>query len=197
MNNQLMLFFETNKSLIGETYHTGGHKYLVCSVARSGFFPPNRPFPHLLIPDDNSILANSIRQNPGDFFTIPFADLKFSPELLKKGLFIQDAFLVKNTDQAKKVSEKEPFPQEITFKVRDQKKKRGENYAPNTYDHELEIEPFSLGIEGLPEISQIRFSFGYNQSLENEPNSLINTKLYNSKFLAESTGKTFTLKVKI
>ncbi|CAJ0886474.1 6899_t:CDS:2 [Entrophospora sp. SA101] len=77
-----------------------------------------------------------------------------------------------------------------------QKKTRKEEFGIGSYHHELEVEPFSLGIEGLPEISRISFCFGYAQSLENSPNSLMKTKLYNSKLLAESAGKTFTMKVK-
>ncbi|CAJ0756237.1 9824_t:CDS:2, partial [Entrophospora sp. SA101] len=105
--------------------------------------------------------------------------------------------LVKNTDQVKKITQKEfSSSQTITFKVLGQKKTRKEEFGIGSYHHELEVEPFSLGIEGLPEISRISFCFGYAQSLENSPNSLMKTKLYNSKLLAESAGKTFTMKVK-
>ncbi|CAG8619331.1 9048_t:CDS:2, partial [Ambispora leptoticha] len=175
------LSFQTNESTVGKTHFIGGHKHLCCSYIRSGFAPLNHPFPHLLVPGDNSILTNSIINNPdgGDFFTIPFSDLKFCPSFLKKGSPIQDAFLVKNTNRVKKITEKELGSfQIITFKVLNQKKIK--ESAPGTYRQELEIEPFSLGIEGLPEISKIIFSFGYGQSLESTPDSLMKTKLYNS-----------------
>ncbi|CAJ0883666.1 22186_t:CDS:2, partial [Entrophospora sp. SA101] len=154
----------------------------------------------IIIPDDNSILTNSIRNNPNnsrDIFIIPFTDLKFQPNFFKNVFAAQDILLVKNTDQVKKITQKEfSSSQTITFKVLGQKKTRKEEFGIGSYHHELEVEPFSLGIEGLPEISRISFCFGYAQSLENSPNSLMKTKLYNSKLLAESAGKTFTMKVK-
>jgi hypothetical protein len=84
----------------------------------------------LLIPDDNSLLASNIRNNSvgGKFFSIPFSDLKFKPKLLeyqndkRKHL---DGFLVKNTNQVKKITDQEVrSPQTLTVKVRSQKKIR-------------------------------------------------------------------------
>ena len=153
----------------------------------------------MLVPDDNSVLANSIHNNPNnsqDLFTIPFTDLKFQPNFFKNIFAAQDVLLVKNTDQVKITQKEFSSPQTITFKVLGQKKTRKEEFGIGSYSHELEIESFSLGIEGLPEISRIDFSFGYGQSLENSLNSLMKTKLYNNKLLAESVGKTFTMKVK-
>ncbi|MCE8162655.1 MAG: hypothetical protein I3273_02235 [Candidatus Moeniiplasma glomeromycotorum] len=196
MDNQLFLNFQTNESFLGKTYFWEGSKYWCCFFYRSGFALLNYSFPHSVVPDDNSLLVNSIRNNPagGEFFSIPFSDLKFQPEFLKKGSLIQNAFLVKNTNQVKKITEKELFPsQTINFRVLNQK--RVEKPAPGTYQHELEVEPFSLGPEGLPEIRQVVFNFGYSQSLESEPDSLIKTKLYNNKLLVKTVGKTLTMKV--
>jgi hypothetical protein len=186
--------------VIGETHFIEGRKYLCCSIDGSGFAPFNHAFPlaYLLVPDDNSVLANSILNIPddgGDFFTIPLSDLKLQPSFLKKGSSVQDAFCVKSTNRVKKITEKELGPfQTITFKVLSQKQTKKEESGIGSYHHELEIEPFSLGIEGLPEISRIVFDFGYAVSLENAIGSLMKTKLYNSKLLAESAGKTFTMR---
>jgi len=198
MNNRFYLSFKTNEPAVDKTHFIEGHKYLCCHITNSGFSTPLQlPCLFLLVPADNSILANSILNNleGGDFFSIPFSDLKFQPTCLRKNSSTQDATLyVKNTNQVKRITKKEIGSfQILTFKVINQKKMEGP--APGTYDHELKVEPFSLGIEGLPEISRIVFGFGYVQSLERTPGSLMKTKLYNSKLLTESVGKTFTMKI--
>jgi hypothetical protein len=153
---------------------------------------------HLLVPDAHSILANSIRSMPNnpdvrkELFAIPFTDLKFRPKFGKKNY---SAFQVKNTNQVKKITENQRPAGEITFKVLNQKKKESGIPDPRCYYHELEIEPFSLEVEGLPKTSQIVFDFGYGQSFELSPETLIKTKLHNSKLLDESAGKTFTMKI--
>src|SRR5438874_2207646 len=81
---------------------------------------------------------------------------------------------------------------EETYQV---KGKKNSIHDPRCYFHELETEPFSLGIEELPEISKITFNFGYGQSFQNSPGTLIKTKLHNSKLLDKSSGKNFTVKV--
>src|SRR5688572_8455696 len=111
---------------------------------------------HLLVPDDNSILANSIRNNlerEKKIFSIPFTDLEFRSNFHQK----ISAFRVKNTSQAKEINENQRSAQEITFKVLGQKRKKSSIPDPLCYLHELEIEPFSLGIEGLPKIFRIVF----------------------------------------
>lgn len=200
MNNQFDFTFRTHQSLRGEKYSWEGRQYLLCSITANNCLI-TEPLTHLLIPDDNSLLANHIRNNPqgGEFFSIPLSDLKFLPKLFKKNDDLdlnQSAFLIKSTSQIKKITEKEVhFPQILTFKVKKQWKFRGELYAAGTYEHYLEIEPFSLGLEGWPEISKITFGFGFGSSLERTPGSLMKSWLYNHKILEESVGKTFTMKI--
>src|SRR5438552_2392122 len=64
------------------------------------------------------------------------------------------------------------------------------------YQKRLETEHISVGLEGLPEISKIKFSFSYTQSLESSSDSLIKTSLHNHPILTEITGKTCTMRVK-
>jgi hypothetical protein len=86
MNNQFYFSFQTHQSFEGENYSWEGRQYLLCSIAKNNCLLIKEPFTHLLIPDDNSILANHIRNNPegGEFFSLPLSDLKFLPKLFKK-----------------------------------------------------------------------------------------------------------------
>jgi hypothetical protein len=75
--------------------------------------------------------------------------------------------------------------------------KKSEADEKGNYKHELEIEPFSLEIEGLPEISRIIFNFSAPLPGQIEVDGRIkDTKLYNSKILVESAGKTFTMAIR-
>src|SRR5687768_4948244 len=98
MNNQFNFSFKTFRSLVGKiTYLLEGRKYLLSSISVNNFLLDPLPFPHLLVPDDNSLLGNSIRSNSqgGECFTIPLADLKFLPKFFEKnGDFEFGAFLV-------------------------------------------------------------------------------------------------------
>lgn len=159
----------------------------------------------LVVPADNSILANEVKNSPDSdiFWTTPFSNLKFKPKFLikKQGTnseYSCDGLLIKDPSQVKKQTGTDQPTAEITFKVLSQKKVKRTTEDPDSrcYAHELEVEPFSLGIEGIPEISRIIFDFGFGQVFENTPGTLIKTKLYNSKLLEESTGKTFKMRVK-
>ena len=158
----------------------------------------------LIIPSDNSTLVNEVKNNPNSdiSFITPFSNLEFKPKFLTKrginGEHSFDGLLIKDTSQVKNQTGTEKPTTEITFKVLSQKRvgRTTEDPDPRCYSHELEIEPLELGIEGLLKISRIVFDFGYGQSFENTPGTLIKTKLYNSNLLEKSVGKTFKMKVK-
>lgn len=199
MSQQPVFYFNINKSVVGETYQEGNQKYLVAILTVSNILCPNGAFSHLVIPDDNSIVANSVRTNlASDYFTTPFSNLKFCPDLFKgKGVSGSNVgWIIKDTSQVENIHQpNEPPLTEITFKVINQKKVIKEGFAEGCYHHELEIEPLSSGIEGMPEISTIVFEFTPGGGIPIDK-SLNETKLYNSQLLAESAGKTFTMKVR-
>ena len=69
MSQQLSFYFSINKSAVGETYQKENQKYLVAILPIANIFCPNDAFSHLVIPDDNSIVANSVRTNStSDYF---------------------------------------------------------------------------------------------------------------------------------
>ncbi|CFW93460.1 protein of unknown function (LPXTG-motif cell wall anchor domain) [endosymbiont DhMRE of Dentiscutata heterogama] len=200
MNNNFNFYFATTESLIRiKNYTDGGQKYLVANFTKDDFCELDNPRTHLIIPDDNSLLASHVKNNPDgyDVFFTPLSNLKYRPGF-QKGRQIINGLLIKDTSQVKKLIETERTQAEITFQVISQQKKiEGENPNPKNYSHELVVKPFSLGIEGIPEISRIIFNFisllpGQTQ----REKGLIKTELYNSKLLAESAGKTFSMKVK-
>ncbi|CAI2165511.1 2660_t:CDS:2, partial [Funneliformis geosporum] len=163
-----------------ETYSWKGKKFLVVGFEK-GFSFVNGPFRFLLVPDDNSELVKQIKTG--------------SAGGRKK--YYRQFLLIKDTEEIKKV-EAEPLPSLITFKVISQKKttaERSEN--PSDYNHELEIEPLYLGMEGLPPITRLIFEFfdDINPS-STSPRLLKNSKIYNSDILTKSAGKNFTMKVK-
>ncbi|CAJ0851228.1 2159_t:CDS:2 [Entrophospora sp. SA101] len=65
----------------------------------------------------------------------------------------------------------------------------------------LEVEPFSLGIEGMPPITRLEFLFSTKENPQPGPSEpgikkLTESDLYNNKLLTEGTGRNLTLKVK-
>nr|CAG8439252.1 2920_t:CDS:2 [Entrophospora candida] len=147
-----------------------GKKYLLCNLAGHNISSSLVKYQTLLIcPDDKSILASHIKNDPYAevCFTVPVSNLKFRLNFHQrpKRTYPFSAFQIKDTNQVEKVELEKPSfqqmgkypPAQFTFKVISQKK--GEVDEKGEYKHELEIEPFSLGIEGLPEISRIIFDF--------------------------------------
>nr|CAG8538831.1 1760_t:CDS:2 [Entrophospora candida] len=137
----------------------------------------------LLIPDDNSsIVVKQIKnRQEGDYFTTSFSNLEFKPNFLN----------LKENNQLEKIAANEPPLPAITFKVISQKRNDNES------QHLLGIEPLDLGIENLPKIKQILFCFYGNCSgASTTSKSLKESKFYNSNILAETAGKTFTMKIK-
>ncbi|CAG8847720.1 13970_t:CDS:2, partial [Racocetra persica] len=106
-----------------------------------------------------------------------------------------NGLVVKDTSQVKKIVGTERPQAEITFQVISQQKKtQGADPDPKNYNHELVVKPFSLGMEGIPEISRIIFIFSSLAPGQKEvEKGIIKTELYNSKLLAESDGKTFNI----
>ena len=96
MNTKNIIYFRTMKSAAGETYLVENRQYLCCSIWWSNLSLVYHSPLHLLVPDDNSILADSIRNNPNnsrDLFIIPFTDLKFQPNFFKNIFAAQDVLI--------------------------------------------------------------------------------------------------------
>ncbi|CAG8445082.1 18102_t:CDS:2 [Cetraspora pellucida] len=122
----------------------------------------------LIIPQDNPTLISQIQnRQPNDLFTTP---------------------LIKDLTKLKKATGVPSFP-EITFKVIESFRQFG------SYEHELEIEPLDLGIEGMPPITKIIFVFA-DSTIPTLYKPLTKMKLYNSNTLTQSVGKQFTMRVK-
>jgi|SRR6185436_7544 len=204
MNKQF--YFQTSGSFTNEiSYQENEKKYLLTGLDAHNIIISTRFQTQLICPDDNSILANHIKNDPyadGTFAT-PVSNLEFKPNFLQKGKYNYGALLIKDTNQLKKAELEKPAPRqvakwpssELTFKVINQKK--GKVDERGNYEHELEIEPFALEIEGVPKISRIVFDFSspLPGQIEAEK-SIKDTELYNSKLLTESAGKTFTMKIR-
>jgi hypothetical protein len=81
MNNNFIFSFETTEpsEYVGKTYDEAEQKYLVAGL--SGCSIIKRKASYLLVPDDNSVLANHIKNNLHyEFsFNTPFSNLKFKP----------------------------------------------------------------------------------------------------------------------
>jgi len=158
----------------------------------------------LLVVDDNSDFVNNFKKDPfipGFFFTTPTSNLKFVPNFHKitaadgsSGMV--HVLQIKDNSKITKneVGAKERL-QSITFKVVGEKKV---NESGEDYSHELTIEPLDLGIEDLPAITRIIFSFhhlGPGRKRHPDMKGLEETWLYNHRILTESVGKSFSMKV--
>ena len=82
MNNQFIFSFETAEpnEYVGKTYQEGHQKYLVATLSGCSIIKTKASY--LLVPDDNSILANHLKNDLHyDYsFNTPFSNLKFKPE---------------------------------------------------------------------------------------------------------------------
>jgi hypothetical protein len=153
-------------------------------------------------------------------FSTPFTNLKFKLDFSQKleKSYEGNALLIKDTSQIEDLkinnpSRKQtnpPSPYQITFKVVKQYKegygsKNGkkltysESFSKHgEYKHILEIEPLDLGIEDLPPITQLTFSFFNETNPLAEGNlELAKRELYKAKTLENSVGKTFSLKTQM
>lgn len=154
-------------------------------------------------------MASQIKKDPeerGVLFNTPFSNLKFKPCFRTKKFGdgsegVYHGWIVKDTSQVKKISESEelPFPQ-LTFQVVSQKKGQVDEWG--NYSHELIIEPVSLGVENLPPITCLVFSFSSpppGSGMVEDPTikNLKKSELYNSDILTNSVGKTFSVAVKV
>ncbi|CAG8793394.1 34968_t:CDS:2, partial [Racocetra persica] len=197
MNNKFSFYFETAEAAEARTHTDGNQKYLVADYTKSNFQVWDNSLIRLLIPDDDSLLANHVKNNPdaNDVFVVSLSNLKYQPDFRKIGSLNFNGLVVKDTSQVKKIVGTERPQAEITFQVISQQQKTpGEDPAPGNYNHELVVKPFSLGIEGIPEISRIIFKFTpLIPGQEEGEKGIIKTELYNSKLLAESAGKTFDI----
>jgi hypothetical protein len=149
-------------------------------------------------------------------FATPFTNLKFIPNFSEEvdKEHEGDALLIKDPQRVEKLTEtrniKSSSPYQITFKVINQRK---EGYGEESngrrltyqesftkygfYTHILEIEPYDLGIENLPPITHLIFSFATESNPSAAGNyKLTKSELYKSPILENSVGKTFTMKVK-
>jgi hypothetical protein len=176
-----------------------------------------------LVPKDNSTFAKEVeeiinKKKGGEhIFATPFSNLKFKPNFNKNEDNIGGAghaLLLKETNQVEKLAEVRNItsssPYQITFKVLNQHKEgygqgkggRKLTYQESfskygSYTHILEIEPLDLGIENLPPITRLEFAFADETNpLASGNYELTKCELYKSKILENSTGKTFTMKVK-
>ncbi|CAG8595611.1 4659_t:CDS:2, partial [Paraglomus brasilianum] len=146
------------------------------------------------------------KEAEGDFFTTPFTNLEFKPHFSqkvdkeRKG----DALLIKDPNQVEKLTEtrniKSSSPYQIAFEVVNQVKEglgRKADGERESYTHVLEIKPLDLGIKGLSPITRLVFYF-YDEinPLAAGNYELTKCELYKSPILANSVGKTFTMKVK-
>lgn len=193
-------FLETINPLLEE------EKEYYCLILDNFHFSTNKLI-YLAVPNDNSNLVNQFKNFiSGERETIgvlscPASNLRLNSDLIKKRGFEGDGLLVKDTSQMEISSFQPKVINQITFKVISQKKTRKAGFRPESYSHELEIEPFSLGIEGMPAISRISFDFFPPEPLndlkgEELGKGLAETYLYNSKMLAESEGKVFKMGVR-
>lgn len=183
-----------------DTYHKDGLNYLCSALFVPSFVIISETATTLLIPDDDSDLANNFRKNPlgpNDFlFYTPTSNLKFIPNFHKIGSRMINGLAIKDNSKITK-HEKGAAErlQQITFKVIGENKvKKGEK----NYDHDLTIEPLDLGIEGLPAITRINFGFHHPEpghKRDPDMKGLEETWLYNHKILTESAGKSFSMKV--
>lgn len=160
--------FQTQENESDENYQEGGRKYIVSGLGGANVLVGFNP--DLICPDDNSDLANHIKTNPSliDTFSTPFSNLEFRKGVVKNKNwnFGFDALIIKNNDQVKRKSEYKAPAQPLTFKVISQKKETSvmigkliSKLPEGDYIHKLEVEPFSIGIEGLPKITWINFHF--------------------------------------
>lgn len=178
----------------------------------------------MLVPKDNSAFSQQIKEvidkcdnNNPDLFATPFTNLKFKPDFSEKleKTYKGHALLIKDPKQVEKLTEirteKSPCePYQITFKVVNQIKKGfilgedgktltyEESFRQNgSYEHHLEIEPLDLGIEGLPPITRLIFSFASSiNPLGHGVRELTKCELYKSPILENSVGKFFIMGVK-
>ena len=168
--------------------------------------------PFLIVPDDNLPIINQIKnRKKDDIFTTSLENLQFKPDFIDeyggKGRkpSYTDGFLIKDISKLEKVNQTISSFAEITFKVVNQRKLGhviGTTYEESfskygSYDHELEIEPLNLGIEGMPPITKIVFEFfDPGPAQISLFTTLTKSKLYKSSILTESVGKIFTMRVK-
>ncbi|CAG8530606.1 14272_t:CDS:2 [Cetraspora pellucida] len=190
MDSKFSFYFETAEVAEARTHTDGNQKYLVADYTKSNFQVWDNSLIRLLIPDDDSPLANHVKNNPdaNDVFVVSLSNLKYQPDFRKIGSLNFNGLIVKDTSQVKKIVGTERPQAEITFQVISQQKKtQGADPDPKNYSHELVVKPFSLGIEGIPEISRIIFIFSSLAPGQKEvEKGIIKTELYNSKLLAES-----------
>jgi hypothetical protein len=160
----------------------------------------------LLVPNDNSTFARQIKEvvDKDETYHNAFAT---SAENLKIKLNFWSAknltfhgLLIKDTSQVEKVavnnSKPTLEPGQITFKARKYTEKDKNEWG--SYIGELEVEPFSLGMEGLSPITKLNFRFITKENPSPGPKDphikeLTESELYKSKLLAESAGKTFSM----
>ncbi|CAG8721097.1 10814_t:CDS:1, partial [Ambispora leptoticha] len=174
-------------------------------------------------PKDNSTFSKQIEEIidknkvEGELFTTPFTNLKFKPNFSEKveKHYEGDALLIKDPNQVEKLTgtniidiKNQHQPYQITFKVLNQHKE-GYGYGNGKrlsyqesflkygdYIHVLEIEPLDLGIEDLPPINRLSFTFANEINPLAEGNlELTKCELYKSPILENSVGKTFTMQV--
>ena len=202
------IYFQLNSTTapLPNDWTENGQKYLLFTFSHPEYhifnFGANNERGILLVPDDSSEIVNYAKNNLGSktFYATQLTNLKFKPNFIDvmggKGNqpWYYNGLLIKDTSQVEKLAGTEIVLPEITFKVKSQTKKKDEEISSN-YSHELEIEPLDLGIEGMPKINHLTFNFFVPLQIPlYKP--LTKSPLYNSNFLTESVGKTFTMKVK-
>ncbi|CAJ0898638.1 6859_t:CDS:2 [Entrophospora sp. SA101] len=173
MNTKIFLYpFQLSPrylQCIPTSYIEGKQKYLFFVLEYSIKFENKIPVTYLLVPDDNSVFVNYLKKNGIDVddakaeeqlnncFSTNLDNLKFKPDfIVGKTAYQGKCFLVEKRN-------KTPLTP-ITFQVNRSTKVRLDKLFPGGgyknsagYAYELEIEPLSLGIEGMSPIARIVF----------------------------------------
>ncbi|RHZ37111.1 hypothetical protein [endosymbiont GvMRE of Glomus versiforme] len=214
MNNKQIIFFQPDNDYENNAYQKKdffiheGKKFLVFHLNNTILFS-EKPVDDLIVPDDNSIFVNHIKETmrgvfyPGrrilDYFTFSLDDLnnfEYKPAYSEKWRWgKQHGLLIKDTSKIKEFGKVEPNYKQLIFKLAGEPEISEETWRgeyPKKYKeitgYELKIEPLDFGIEGLS-INKINFSFGKERGAEKFKEK------YNFLFSPESIGQEFTIEV--
>ena len=216
MNTKIFLYPFQHLQCIPTSYIEGKQKYLFFVLEYSIKFGKKIPVTYLLVPDDNSVFVNYLKKDGIDIddakaeeqlnncFSTNLDNLKFKPDfIVGKTAYQGKCFLIKNNNEVKKVEKRNKTPlTPITFQVNKLTKVRLDKLFPEadykssaSYAYELEIEPLSLGIEGMPPITRIVFVL-FKKYATDKKGAMENFQQKYEKLISNNAGKKLTLEVK-